>query len=88
MVASRFAFPGWYRVACEAAPSLTVAGPRRIRTGFPVRPVVGAQNRQGITMCYKPPLPRVSASDITGKTGERPARFRHCDEGSLLRVTT
>ena len=29
------------RVAFEAAPSLTVAGPRRIRTGFPVRPVNG-----------------------------------------------
>ena len=35
-------FPGAYRVVFDAAyDSLTVAGPRRIRTGFPVRPNVG-----------------------------------------------
>jgi iron complex transport system substrate-binding protein len=53
MVASRFAFPGQNRVAHEAAPSLTVAGPRRIRTGFPVRPMTGTQTGQRITMCYR-----------------------------------
>ena len=47
------------RVAREAAPSLTVAGPCRICTGFPVRPVMGAQSRKPITMCYKPPRDRV-----------------------------
>ena len=68
IAASRFAFPGCCcRVACEATPSLTVAGPRRIRTGFPVRPVMGTQTCEGITMCYKFPLPRVSVLDITGK---------------------
>ena len=46
-------------------PSLTVAGPRRIRTGFPVRPVLGAQTRHGITMCYNlrcPGCPIASSS--------------------------
>ena len=38
-------------------------------------------------MCYTSSSPRVSALDITGKTGERPARFRHCDEGRCF-VTT
>ena len=50
--ASRFAFPGVAEWHVKRRPSLTVAGPRRIRTGFPVRPVVGAQTRHGITMCY------------------------------------
>ena len=50
--ASRFAFPGVAEWHVKQRPSLTVAGPRRIRTGFPVRPVVGAQTRHGITMCY------------------------------------
>jgi len=45
---------------------------------------MGTQAVEGTTMCYTSSSPRVSASDITGKTGERPARFRHCDEGLLL----
>ncbi len=48
--ASRFAFPGVAEWHVKQRPSLTVAGPRRIRTGFPVRPVVGAQTRHGITI--------------------------------------
>jgi len=48
--ASRFAFPGVAEWHVKQRPSLTVAGPRRIRTGFPVRPVMGAQTRHGITM--------------------------------------
>jgi len=48
--ARRFAFPGVAEWHVKQRPSLTVAGPRRIRTGFPVRPVVGAQTRHGITM--------------------------------------
>jgi hypothetical protein len=41
-----------------------------------------------LTMCYRSSSPRVSTSDVTGKTGARPARFRHCDEDSALRMTT
>ena len=35
--------PATSRVVIEATPSLTVAGPRRLCTGFPVRPYMGTQ---------------------------------------------
>ena len=63
--ASRFAFPGVAEWHVKRRPSLTVAGPRRIRTGFPVRPMVGAQTHHGITMCYNlrcPGCPIASSS--------------------------
>ena len=53
--------PATSRVVIEATPSLTVAGPRRLCTGFPVRPYMGTQKNAA----YHAAGARLDPGDVT-----------------------